>query len=314
MRSPLLLPLLLTLVPSGVRGKVFDKCELARLLETKHAMTRKEVKDWVCIAEYESTFNSAAINKFNWDGSRDYGLFQLSDKYWCDSKTGKNVCRMPCSDLLDDELTDDLQCIKRIIKDTERWKGKGTGLTAWVAYNNRCANRDLNEYIAECYDGSHPLPSTTTTESQPIDNFIPRVPDISSSSTASVTPETDGAVIPLGKPDSDPTDNEIEGSISKPGVVSTSDSEDDNPFVPSARVPYPSHHRLMVPQNSFGGRRGSTAVQVSSSNLEHLARGVPLAGVPPLTIGSPVSLFRSGPSFAVPRVVAGPRVAAMPSA
>lgn len=136
---------------SSTLAKIFEKCELAKILEDKHAMPREDVKSWVCIAQYESTFNSGAINHFNWDGSKDYGLFQLNNKYWCGADYGKNVCKMPCSDLLDDDLTDDMACIKKVIKDTERWKGKGTGLTAWVAYVNRCQNRNLDEYMAECW-------------------------------------------------------------------------------------------------------------------------------------------------------------------
>lgn len=50
-----------------------------------------------CIAEYESTFNSAAVNTANWDGSKDYGLFQLNNNYWCGDEYGKNVCGIPCS-------------------------------------------------------------------------------------------------------------------------------------------------------------------------------------------------------------------------
>ncbi|XP_042230734.1 lysozyme C-like [Homarus americanus] len=137
-------------------AKRFEKCELATVLENKHNMSRDDIKNWVCIAEFESTFNTEAINTINWDGSYDYGLFQLNNKYWCkdDNKKGKNVCKMACTDLLDADLTDDLNCIKKIIKDTERWKGRGTGLTAWVAYQNKCKDRNLGDYISECWSGS----------------------------------------------------------------------------------------------------------------------------------------------------------------
>nr|AYP74900.1 lysozyme [Neocaridina davidi] len=149
--------LLLSIFIESSSAKIFEKCELAKLLEDKHSMSREDVKNWVCVAQYESTFNTEAINQANWDGSKDYGLFQLSNKYWCDDAYGKNECRIPCSDLLDDDLTDDLACIKKIIRDTENWKGKGTGLTAWVAYVNRCQNRDLDEYMSECWND----PTTT---------------------------------------------------------------------------------------------------------------------------------------------------------
>ncbi|XP_045619850.1 lysozyme C [Procambarus clarkii] len=150
-------------------GKVFEKCELATVLEKTHNMTRGEVKKWVCIAQYESTFNTTAVNHGNWDGSKDYGLFQLSNKFWCDdARKGKNVCRIPCTDLLDDDLTDDLACIKKIIRDTEQWKGKGTAFTAWVAYVSKCQNRDLDEYMSECWSGSSSSSNTVNIRDESI--------------------------------------------------------------------------------------------------------------------------------------------------
>ncbi|XP_068223066.1 lysozyme C-like [Palaemon carinicauda] len=157
MRNLLCIVILVSAVTTDTLAKRFEKCELATVLENKHKMPREEVKNWVCIAQYESTFNTEAINHANWDGSKDYGLFQLNNKYWCGEESGKNECNMPCSALLDDDLTDDLACIKKIIRDTERWKGKGTGLTAWVAYVNRCQNRNLDDYMAECW--SDPIDS-----------------------------------------------------------------------------------------------------------------------------------------------------------
>lgn len=71
----------------------------------------------LCIVELESSLNKNAIN-INKNGSKDYGLFQINDKWWgskCD------VDR-----LLDPAYN--AQCAK-IVYDTQ-------GLTAWVAYNN----------------------------------------------------------------------------------------------------------------------------------------------------------------------------------
>jgi len=165
-RSVRLTPLLLLLLLPCALSRRYHKCELAEELATVHGMTPREVQEWVCIAEFESTFNTAAVNKHNWDGSYDYGLFQLSNKFWCrDHYGGKDACRMPCEDLLDDDITDDLKCIALIIEETERWKGPGTALTAWVAYVNRCQGRNLTEYMMDC-PASH---------DSPVSNLIPRV-------------------------------------------------------------------------------------------------------------------------------------------
>lgn len=46
-------------------GKKWGFCELARLLRNKHQFSESELPDWMCLIEHESTFDQAAINKFN---------------------------------------------------------------------------------------------------------------------------------------------------------------------------------------------------------------------------------------------------------
>merc|ERR1719370_655665 len=89
-------------------------------------------------------------------------------------QTCQNVCRMPCDKLLDADLTDDLVCIKKIIRGTEAWKGKGTGLTAWVAYVNKCQNRNLDEYMSECWAGDNVIGirDETPAENDQVDEII----------------------------------------------------------------------------------------------------------------------------------------------
>ncbi|CAL4152023.1 unnamed protein product, partial [Meganyctiphanes norvegica] len=119
--------------PSPILPKLFEKCELADVLENKHSMPRDQVKIWVCIAQYQSSFNTGDM--VIGDDSKSYGLFHITNKYWCkdddENPNFKNICETSCTNFLDADLTDDLACIEKIIKDTESWKGEGTGLTAW---------------------------------------------------------------------------------------------------------------------------------------------------------------------------------------
>nr|XP_055060330.1 uncharacterized protein LOC129444022 [Misgurnus anguillicaudatus] len=45
------------------------------------------------------------------------GIFQLNDRVACDSGSNQslNICRMSCSDLTDDDITDDVGCLKTLI-------------------------------------------------------------------------------------------------------------------------------------------------------------------------------------------------------
>ena len=51
----------------------------------------------VCLARWESNYNTSAVGSLNWDGSWDHGLFQISDAYWC-SRSGPadGACWVTC--------------------------------------------------------------------------------------------------------------------------------------------------------------------------------------------------------------------------
>lgn len=123
-------------------GKVFDKCELARELVQVHGIPKEQVGNWVCIAEYESRFNSSAVGRMNWDGSADHGLFQINDRYWCSPPGPKNECQIDCSALEDDDLTDDLECVRLIY---ERH-----GFRAWAVWGSVCRNINYSTYLSDC--------------------------------------------------------------------------------------------------------------------------------------------------------------------
>ncbi|XP_037567429.2 lysozyme 2-like, partial [Dermacentor silvarum] len=120
-------------------AKVFEKCELARELLYVHGFPEDQITavarasrhpsqsdappvfsmesaGWVCIAEHESLFNSSAVGHMNWDGSADHGLFQINDRYWCSPPGPKNECYIDCADLEDDDITDDVECVRLIYK------------------------------------------------------------------------------------------------------------------------------------------------------------------------------------------------------
>ncbi|KAJ8933968.1 hypothetical protein NQ314_013667 [Rhamnusium bicolor] len=52
-------------------------------------------------------------------------------------------CNVACNQLLNDNISDDISCIKTIYK-------IGGGFKAWVAYNNYCSQGSNNQYINGC--------------------------------------------------------------------------------------------------------------------------------------------------------------------
>ncbi|KAL1434128.1 hypothetical protein MTO96_011779 [Rhipicephalus appendiculatus] len=126
-------------------AKVFEKCELARELLYVHGFPEDQIPQWVCIAEHESLFNSSAVGHLNWDGSADHGLFQINDRYWCSPPGPKNECYLNCSDLEDDDITDDVECVRLIYK--------RHGFSAWAVWRGLCRGVNYSNYLNECISG-----------------------------------------------------------------------------------------------------------------------------------------------------------------
>ena len=81
----------------AVNAKVYSKCELAKILKSKGIAVSK-LPDWLCLIKHESNYNSRAKGGPNSNGSYDWGLFQINDKYWCKRGTGNGGdCNINCS-------------------------------------------------------------------------------------------------------------------------------------------------------------------------------------------------------------------------
>ncbi|XP_055909081.1 uncharacterized protein LOC129943998 [Eupeodes corollae] len=135
------------------KGKVYGRCELANELENKYHMPPEDIPTWVCIAQHESNFKTSAVGRLNADGSADHGLFQISDLFWCSNNRddyGK-ACGLPCSKLLDSDISDDIECVKQIHEEHTRLTGDG--FNAWSVYNPYCKDQS-QQYTRGCSDGS----------------------------------------------------------------------------------------------------------------------------------------------------------------
>ncbi|XP_004700514.1 lysozyme C-like [Echinops telfairi] len=146
MKALLILGFLFLLVT--IQGKVYERCELARRMKQlgMDGYERISLANWMCLARWESGYNTRATNYNRGDQSTDYGIFQINSRYWCnDGKTPRavNACGISCNVLLQDDITQAVACAKRVVRDPQ-------GIRAWVAWRNRCQNRDLTEYVRGC--------------------------------------------------------------------------------------------------------------------------------------------------------------------
>lgn len=109
-----------------VSAKIYDRCELAQELRDLHEIPDNQLATWICIANHESNFNTAAVNR----GSGDHGLFQISQLFWCSPPGQGYACGVPCSAFTDDDIEDDVICARRIFREHKRLSGDG--FNAWV--------------------------------------------------------------------------------------------------------------------------------------------------------------------------------------
>uniref|UniRef100_A0A452IUH1 Sperm acrosome membrane-associated protein 3 n=1 Tax=Gopherus agassizii TaxID=38772 RepID=A0A452IUH1_9SAUR len=99
MKALTLLSLLGCLITAN-KAKIFSRCELAYMLheEGLDGYEGYSLANWICMAFFESGFNSAAEDD-NADGSTDYGIFQINSRVWCNNYRSptENLCHIPCT-------------------------------------------------------------------------------------------------------------------------------------------------------------------------------------------------------------------------
>lgn len=130
------------------KKKIYGRCELARELYYVHRVPFEQIATWVCIAEHESNLNTAAVGHLNHDGSLDHGLFQISDIYWCSAIGPGKACGRSCSKFEDSNISDDVECIKKIYNEHQRLSGNG--FNAWAVYKPHCTHQTAG-HIKACF-------------------------------------------------------------------------------------------------------------------------------------------------------------------
>ena len=128
-------------------AKVYSRCDAAYALRHTCGFSEPNIPDWTCLVANESGYNTGAVGGPNYDGSYDYGFFQINDYYWCyatspSSATKYNDCNINCSKLIDSNISDDCKCATKI------WQRHG--YSAWYGWINGCKNRDVSSYVSGC--------------------------------------------------------------------------------------------------------------------------------------------------------------------
>ncbi|XP_063281598.1 lysozyme C, milk isozyme-like [Pelobates fuscus] len=131
------------LLASAAESMTLDKCTLAEELRNGSIVGYKQytVEDYLCMALYTSDLDTSLHSS-----PSEYGIFQINSYWWCnDGRTvaRKNLCGVLCRDFLDDNVKDDIKCLRRIVREPN-------GLEAWDGYKMHCKGKDLSYLTSEC--------------------------------------------------------------------------------------------------------------------------------------------------------------------
>ncbi|XP_066471879.1 lysozyme C-like [Tiliqua scincoides] len=147
MKVLLLLPILACVLTVG-QGMIYGRCQLARALKQlgMDGYDGYSLANWVCTAYHESSYNTEATHYNTYDGSTDFGIFQINSRYWCKygNQPSSDGCGIQCSELLTNDLAPSVACAKIVVKESQN------GLGAWVAWRAYCEGRDLSQYVEGC--------------------------------------------------------------------------------------------------------------------------------------------------------------------
>ncbi|EAT44943.1 AAEL003712-PA [Aedes aegypti] len=142
-KLPIVLVGLFVLLASTIEAKKFDKCSLAKALLAQ-GFSKADLRNWVCLVQNESSMDTNKKHN-NSNGSTDWGLFQINDRYWCDPQDKKkktsNECKVKCSEFLKSDISKASTCAKKIYK--------RHGFSAWYGWTNKCKGKVLPD-LSKC--------------------------------------------------------------------------------------------------------------------------------------------------------------------
>jgi len=108
----LIIAVVLSVFVASSVARIFNRTELAEELNTNHNLTEGEAKTYMCIADLISSYDT------NRESNGYIGLFNI-DSEMCGEDSPSGDCNIKCSDLMDDDITDDVQCARKVYGDWE---------------------------------------------------------------------------------------------------------------------------------------------------------------------------------------------------
>lgn len=158
--------------------KIFSECEFVEELYKTHEIPCDEIYKHFCIANtllHTSANNAGFI-----------GIYKIGTQWWCGEEEPGGNCNVKCSDLLDDDIADDVACANKVLEShgLDGWgRTEDSCRIAYQAKTETCLSEI--EVLVSLQNMSAPQTSMTTTTTQQ-----PTIPTTISTSTARPTTTT----------------------------------------------------------------------------------------------------------------------------
>lgn len=116
-------------------GKKYTECELSKELFNLHTIPRDDIYKHLCVAHGLQTDEIHGTH---------FGIYRVGTQWWCGQTEPAGTCNMVCSNLLDDDIADDVACANHIFS-SHRLEGWGKSESRCSGYKkivNDCLNDD----------------------------------------------------------------------------------------------------------------------------------------------------------------------------
>lgn len=171
-KSILCVILYISIIPS-INTKTYEKCELVRELIEKYDFKDEDAVRASCTAEgtgFETnriSYYSDIDAHYNYDGKKSnnnnkyktsYGIFRISSEYWCSETGVGGICNINCKDLIDDDISNDVDCLKKIVTDSYAWQAwpEGQSDCHWEELLKLC-NVTTSDTPPILFEHTHPV-------------------------------------------------------------------------------------------------------------------------------------------------------------
>ncbi|XP_046750420.1 lysozyme-like [Diprion similis] len=118
------------------QAKRLTRCEAARHLQ-RGGISRSFISNWLCLMETVSNLQTDVVLGPQRGSIYTYGIFQISSNGWCARGRPGGVCNMRCENLVNDDISDDIQCAKKIYN--------SQGWSAWEGWTKSCKNKSPSQ-------------------------------------------------------------------------------------------------------------------------------------------------------------------------